>query len=312
MSLASLLRGAGGRSLLQGIGGALESLLHRPGAGRVSDKEPGDTSCKRLGCMGVPLARNRGVPPKGTGREALGHLPCQKPRYRGCRNRYVVGAGCPESPARLGAATRGPPSLPVPHTHCRKSRSMSRSCRRENSRNSPAGLKTRRPPPPGEPSPTARPAGLPGAGPGRGPRLRRPSGSSAAAAMVRCPDGRAAPPRSAPGPGCGAPVPAPASGGSGCPPPPAHRCPFGPRPRPDSAGPAPAPTTEGSLPAALHQPSTFVQTPPLHRHRRQVSAIPRRDQPGMILRVQHHQWIPYPTGIPLGPSLGSLLTQTNP
>lgn len=68
--------------------------------GGVSDKEPGDPSRKRLGCMGVPLARNRGVPPPGTGREALRHLPCQKPGCRGCRM-----PGVPRPPRRCHPGT---------------------------------------------------------------------------------------------------------------------------------------------------------------------------------------------------------------
>lgn len=165
-------------------------------------------SCKKLGCLGVPSCRDLGVPS------------CKEP-------------GCSGPPSR-DLAMPPNPSVPV-RTHCRKSRSMSRSCRRENSRNSPAGLKTRRPPPPGEPSFPTRPSGLPGPGPGSGARPRRPASSSAAAAMLPGWPLRPAPPRRRgrprgraaaplPGmllargdPGCSPALCPTSAGGSGCP-----------------------------------------------------------------------------------------------
>lgn len=176
-------------SLLQGAGGSQASLLQRAerGGGGFLPQGAG-------GAWGSPPARNGGGSlrqARGRGRWSISPARSGPPPAGGMPGEPVIppgGEGIPSSdPTRgRGGPLPFPPPSPPPSTHCRKSRSMSRSCRRENSRNSPAGLKTRRPPPPpGEPSPPPnRPTGLPGPGPGSGARPRRPTSSSAAAAMV--------------------------------------------------------------------------------------------------------------------------------
>lgn len=171
-------------SLLQGAAGKVSPASFLQGAG-VGGKSPWDPSCKEPG----------GPPPA---RESLASLLQEAgvpggPLLQGFGGPLLQGAGMQWAP-QPGPGDATLPSVPV-RTHCRKSRSMSRSCRRENSRNSPAGLKTRRPPPPGEPSFPTRPSGLPGPGPGSGARPRRPASSSAAAAMLPGWPLRPAPPR---------------------------------------------------------------------------------------------------------------------